>query len=198
MKPPTVNGVQTIAFTGSTPVLNPTGNSAGRSFTIISTVQFDILFSSDGTPNIPDASLVLNLPFVARVPFTFDLGPKNTHFKVVTSGTVFFKYWLGPRSRIPLKPPTVANTVLTTLLASTPVSIPISGGGVGGRQISLISNGIFEAMFADDGSDVNIPSNGVTSLFGTRQLYTFDLGPKNTHLKVTANASSTLKHWLSA
>jgi len=197
MKPPTVKGAQVISFTGSTPVLGMTGvgASADRTFNIISTLQFDIIFSSDGTANIPDASLAVGLPFPTRTLLAFVLGPKNTHFKVVTSGTVFFKYWLGPTKQPALSAPTVSNTVLTSVGAGVVTSIPV--GPVSGRRIAICGNNTFDLAFSDDGSDVNIPAPGASlALFASRQIYEFDLGPKNTHYKVANATSVTVKHWV--
>jgi hypothetical protein len=100
MKPPTVNNkVDTalVANTASAAIPTVVGQASDRSISVICTADFDIIFSDNGT-NVITNPLSTTLPFLARTLYTFELGPKNTHYKTIAGGAGTIRHWLSSRT----------------------------------------------------------------------------------------------------
>jgi len=100
MKAPTVNGVVStvlVANTVTAPIPTNVGQASDRSITVIHAGTFDIVFSDDGTSTIPNPVSTIQ-PFAARILYTFELGPKNTHYKIISGTAGTCKHWLSSRT----------------------------------------------------------------------------------------------------
>jgi hypothetical protein len=100
MKPPTNNNkVDTtlVANTASAAIPTGVGEAKDRQISVISTADFDVVFSDNGTSTITNPVGTV-LPFLARTLYTFELSPKNTHYKAITAGAATFRHWLSSRT----------------------------------------------------------------------------------------------------
>lgn len=99
MKPPTVNSVLNTALaatTASAAIATNVAGSSQRELSVVCSQPFDILFSDDGTSTISNPASTGC--FAAGIVHTFQLGPKNTHFKAIAGTAGTLKTWLSSRA----------------------------------------------------------------------------------------------------
>jgi hypothetical protein len=100
LTPPTKSSATQISVVAAitAPIPTNVGQASDRELSIIASNVFDVLFADDGTSNIPPALLSTTIsPYNLRTVYTFQLGPKNTHF-VLAAGNANIRYWLSSRT----------------------------------------------------------------------------------------------------
>ena len=97
-----------------------------------------------------------------------------------------------------MTPPSVRNVINTPVSTTVSAAIPTGVGEPSDRQISFVCNRTFDILFSDDGTNVITPNPTNTGIFLAGQIYTVNLGSRNTHFKVIASGAGILKHWRSS
>jgi hypothetical protein len=98
-----------------------------------------------------------------------------------------------------VKPPSVRNVTNLPLTAGTASGPqPTAVDTAIDRDLAIICNRPFDILFSDDAGATPIPAPANTGTFLAGHIYTFQLGPRNTHFRVVANAAANLKFWRSS
>lgn len=97
MRPPSVNNftlTMLVSNTASAAIPTLVGTTE-QSIAMVCDSPFDVLFSDDGTETVPNPPVPAAGKgiFGAGIIHTFDLGPRNSHFKAITSGPGILKHW---------------------------------------------------------------------------------------------------------
>ena len=96
-----------------------------------------------------------------------------------------------------VRPPSEANRTSTAVTAATASAAIATGATKEDHWFSCICTSAFNINFSDDGTST-LTNPATTYFFAANTVYDFVLFGKNTHFKVTAQATGTFLHWKSS